>query len=88
MPRGRPPNINRTAARDAGDKTYIDSGNPCWCGEDVKYTSNAQCVRCTIAKGKARYAAMTLDQLAELKAKDRARYEARLAANNAPTRRS
>lgn len=84
MPRGRPPNLPRRQALDAGFKTYDDSANPCFCGCTARYTVNAQCVDCVIAKAKARYAAMTPDQRAELAAKDHARYLARLRANRAP----
>lgn len=84
MPRGRKPNLPRSAARDAGDKTYSDESNPCFCGGVIRYTVNAQCVECAIAKGKTRYASLDPDALAALKAKDHARYEARLRRDRAP----
>lgn len=78
MPRGRPPNVPRNEARAAGLRTYTDPEG-CWCGGTARYTSNAQCVDCSIAKGRARYAALDEAGLAELKAADHARYLARLA---------
>lgn len=87
MPRGRPANLPRGAARVAGDKTYIDESNPCFCGGVTRYVSNAQCVDCAIAKGKTRYASLDGDALAALKAKDHARYEARLRRDRAPKKR-
>lgn len=84
----RPPNPSRSAARAAGEKTYSDEQNPCFCGGVVRYTSNAQCVACAIAKGKDRYAGLDPDALAALKVKDRERYEARLAARREPRRRN
>lgn len=78
MPRGRPQNIPRQQARDAGLKTYDDPANPCWCGCSTRYVVNAQCVECMIAKGKARYAAMSEADRAALRAKDHERYVARL----------
>lgn len=84
MPRGRPVNLPRGAALRAGDKTYIDESNPCFCGGVVRYVSNAQCIDCAIAKGRTRYAALDPDALAALKAKDHARYEARLRRDRAP----
>lgn len=84
MPRGKQPNINRDQARDLGEKTYVDSSRPCWCGCNTRYVVNAQCVDCMIAKGKARYAKMGEAALADLKARDHARYIARLAAGKPP----
>lgn len=73
MTRGRKPNYPRNEARIAGLKVYHDP-NPCWCGCDLKYTVNAQCVECLIAKGKSIYAALDGDALDERKANDRRRY--------------
>lgn len=84
MPRGRPTNLPRSAARDAGQKTYLDSANPCWCGCDTRYVANAQCVDCLIAKGKARYAALGDKALATLKRRDHARYLQRCAEKRGP----
>lgn len=75
----RTPNVLRQDARAAGLKIYSDPQSPCWCGCESRYVANAQCVDCLIAKGKARYAAMTEDQLAAMKARDRERYLARIA---------
>lgn len=82
----RPPNASRNLARDVGDKTYSDEANPCFCGACIRYTSNAQCVACAIDKGKTRYAGLDDAALAELKARDHARYETRLRRNRAPRR--
>ena len=85
----RPPNPSRASARAEGSKTYSDELNPCMCcGGDVRYTSNAQCVACAIAKGRDRYAGLDDEALAALKAKDADRYAARLAANRQPRRRN
>lgn len=73
MTRGRKPNLPRNEARDAGLKTYVDP-NPCWCGCDVRYTVNATCVECMIAKGRAAYAALDGDALAARKQLDHHRY--------------
>lgn len=71
---GRRPNLPRSEARERGDKTYSDPGNPCLCGEDVRYVSNAQCVACMIDKGRARYASLTDEQKAAHAERDRRRY--------------
>lgn len=83
MPRGRPPNVPRMTARAAGLKTYIDP-TPCFCGSDEKYVSNARCVACSIYAARNRYANLDADALAELKAKDKARYTQRLLAGKEP----
>lgn len=83
MPRGRAPNIPRAEARTAGLKTYAD-GRLCLCGCASKYTSNAQCVECTILKGRERYAALGERALAALKAKDRERYLRRIEEGRQP----
>ncbi len=72
--RGRQPNLLRVAARDAGEKKYRDAANPCWCGSDIRYTVNAQCVDCSIAIGRTRYASLSPEQLAKWKADDRTRH--------------
>lgn len=77
--RGRPTNLIRNAALAAGEATYRDEANPCWCGCMIRYSKNAQCQDCLIAKGKARYAALQGDALLKRKADDHARYLARLA---------
>lgn len=74
---GRAHNIPRAEARLAGLRTYVD-GKPCFCGCESKYTSNAQCVDCQIQKGRARYAALSENELAAHKARDKARYARRL----------
>lgn len=79
MSRGRQSNVPRNEARAAGLKTYDDPARGCWCGCDTRYVSNAQCIDCAIAKGRARYAALDLDGLAAVKAKDHERYLKRLA---------
>lgn len=84
---GRPSNLPRNAARDAGEKTYTDAANPCFCGGEIKYVSNATCVECAIAKGKARYAALDTKHRAALRSKDHLRYEARVAQAKEPKRR-
>lgn len=76
--RGRPPNLRRNEARDAGLRTYDDSDHPCWCGSETKYTKNAACVACLIEKGKARYAGLEGLALEKRKREDHARYVARV----------
>lgn len=81
--RGRHPNPFREAARAAGDKTYA-TFDPCTrCFTDERYTSNAACVACSVARGIGRYAAMTEEDRAALAAKDQARYQARKVAEAA-----
>jgi len=53
MTRGRPPNVARAAAREAGTETYI--GPECICGCTARYTSSGACIDCSIARGKLRY---------------------------------
>lgn len=84
MPRGRAPNIPRAEARTAGLKTYADGRLCLLCGCPAKYTSNAQCVDCTIQKGRERYAALEPRALAALKAKDRERYLRRIEEGRQP----
>lgn len=72
MSRGRPPNLPRNEAREAGLKRF--DGEPCWCGCVTRYVSNAQCVECSIAAGKNRYAGLDPEGLAVAKARDHARY--------------
>lgn len=84
---GRPPNPSRNLARDAGETTYNAEASPCFCGGVVRYTSNAQCVDCAIAKGKERYAALDPGERETLRVKDHARYERRLRRNRAPSHR-
>lgn len=79
MPRGRPKNALRHAAREAGEKKYRDPADPCWCGSDSRYTVNGQCVDCSIASGRLRYAGLSPEQLAKWKADDRTRHLARWA---------
>lgn len=77
--RGRPPNLLRAAAREAGEKYYADQ-NPCdFCGTNKRYVSNAGCVACAISRGNARYAALDSDAKATVKAKDHSRYLKRMA---------
>jgi len=76
--RGRPANADRAAARQRGDKRYLDP-SPCEvCGDQEKYVANGACVSCAIAAGKLRYASFTLRQKVEQKDRDRARYLKRL----------
>ena len=77
--RGRPPNLLRSAAKEAGEKFYADQF-PCdFCGTNKRYVSNAGCVACAIERGNARYAALDNDAKAVLKAKDHDRYVKRMA---------
>jgi hypothetical protein len=74
MPRGRPTNLFREAARQRGEKFY-SSFDPCLkCGTDNRYVSNSGCVQCAINRGIARYAAQ--DETARVAQRDRdhARY--------------
>lgn len=85
MPRGRPPNAPRNEAREAGLKRF--DGEPCWCGCVTRYVSNAQCVECSIAAGKGRYAGLDPERLAAMKARDHARYLERVERGTGPGRR-
>lgn len=75
--RGRPTNLLRQAALLAGEAIYLDATNPCWCGCETRYSKNAQCTDCLIAKGKARYAALQGEALAARKVKDHEKYLAK-----------
>lgn len=77
MARGRAPNVPRNEAREAGVKIYADP-RLCFCGSDRRYTSNAQCVDCAIAAGRAKYAALDDDERAAQRARDHERYLKRL----------
>lgn len=85
MPRGRPPNLPRNEARAAGLKRF--EGIECICGCTSRYVSNAQCVDCSIAAGRDRYAALDEDRLAATKARDHARYLRRAERGDGPGRR-
>lgn len=77
MSHGRPANIPRNEARAAGLKFYDDPDACLICGTNQRYTSNASCVECLIANGKAKWAA--LDEGAKLaqRERDQARYQRR-----------
>ena len=77
--RGRPPNLLRSAARQAGEKFYADQFACDFCGTNKRYVSNAGCVECAIRRGNARYAALDNDAKAVLKARDHDRYVKRMA---------
>jgi len=77
--RGRPINLLRAAARQAGEKFYADQF-PCdFCGTNKRYVSNAGCAACAIARGNARYAGLDTGQKAVVKARDHDRYVKRMA---------
>lgn len=78
MARGRPINQLRNAALALGQRTYSDPERVCICGCEDRYSINAQCVACTIDRAKNRYVGLDAAALTELKAKDKARYHARL----------
>jgi len=84
MPRGRRPNQHRVAARLAGEKFYDDPAECDFDGTHKRYVSNAACVACAIARGKARYASLDEDAIAVLKARDHDRYVQRLGKEEAP----
>ena len=64
--RGRPPNLLRSAARQAGEKFYADQFACDFCGTNKRYVSNAGCVECAIARGNARYHALDEKAKAEV----------------------
>lgn len=71
---GRHADPIRAAARAARERFYCDPV-PCpMCGTTARYTANGTCVECAKAKGSARYAQFTEEQLAEQKQRDRERY--------------
>jgi len=74
MPRGRPPNPFRAAAREAGSKFY-KGRDPCpVCDTNLRYTKNTACVACTIEHSRAYYAGLDDEQKAAHKAADHDRY--------------
>lgn len=78
MPRGRPPNPFRAAARAAGERTYADEF-PCEvCGTNKRYVSNMGCVACVIDRGQHRYAGLDEEQKAAQKLRDHNRHAANL----------
>ncbi len=78
MPRGRPPNPRRAAARAAGERTYADEF-PCEvCGTNKRYVSNMACVSCAVSNGQARYAGLDEEQKAAQKQHDKDRHAANL----------
>ena len=77
--RGRPLNLLRATAKQAGERYYADQ-NPCdFCGTNKRYVSNAGCVACAITRGNARYAALDEAGKAVIKARDHDRYVKRMA---------
>jgi len=77
--RGRPPNLLRSAARQAGEKFYADQFACDFCGTNKRYVSNAGCVECAIARGNVRYHALDEKAKAEVKKRDHDRYVKRMA---------
>jgi hypothetical protein len=77
-PRGKPINPLRAAALANNERFYADD-HDCFCGTNKRYTKNGSCVACSIARGKAKYAALTDDQKAEHARRDHERYQKRLA---------
>ena len=77
--RGRPPNLLRAAARQAGERFYADQ-DPCdFCGTNLHYVSNAGCVACAIARGSTRYALLDDVGKTAQAARDHERYLKRIA---------
>lgn len=81
-PRGIPINPFRAAALAARERFYADD-HDCFCGTNVRYTKNGSCVACSIARGKAKYAALTPEQKEEHARRDHDRYLKRLAEGKA-----
>ena len=77
--RGRPPNLLRLAAKEAGEKFYASQDFCSFCGTNKRYVSNAGCVECAIARGNARYHALDEKAKAEVKKRDHDRYVKRMA---------
>jgi hypothetical protein len=77
--RGRPFNLLRAAARQAGEKFYAaqHSCDECWTNK--RYVINGNCVQCAINRGGARYASLDEEGKAVLKQKDHDRYVKRMA---------
>lgn len=72
--RGRPINLLRAAAREAGERFYAEQNECSFCATNRRYVSNANCVRCAIDRGNARYAALDTDAKAVVKARDHDRW--------------
>jgi len=78
MPRGRPPNPRRAAARAAGERTYADEF-PCEvCGTNKRYVSNMACISCAVSRGQDRYRGLDEEQKAAQKLRDHNRHAANL----------
>ncbi len=74
MARGRPPNLLRSAAKQAGEKYYLDQ-SPCdFCGTSKRYVCNGACVACVINRSSARYAGLDEAAKADLRKRDAERY--------------
>ncbi len=74
MSNGRPLNAARADARAAGERFYCDAVECDFCATNKRYVSNAACAACSIARGNARYAALSPEKLAAAKQRDRDRY--------------
>jgi hypothetical protein len=75
-PHGRPRNMLRQAARDAGEKTFL-AATPCSCGGQTRYVSNGACTECVISKAKERYHGLDDAARARQKVEDHRRYAER-----------
>lgn len=74
MPRGRPVNPLRAAAREAGEKTYVER-DPCLiCGTNLRYTVSTGCVKCVTDRSKTRYAGLDEAAKAAHKLRDQERH--------------
>lgn len=78
VPRGRPINPTRAAAKAAGARFYADDLPCAICGTLEKYVSNSGCRRCAINRGTARYAALDKAARAAIKVRDHERYVKRM----------
>lgn len=71
---GRPSSPLRTAAREAGAKTYVGY-SPCMiCGTNLWYTVSTGCVECVKSRAKEHYAGLDAEQKAAQRLHDQDRH--------------
>ncbi len=73
---GRPRNLEREAARLAGERVFDKVDGCPVCGTAAHYVVNGQCVYCTIERAKSRYARLDEAALADHKRRDSVRHKA------------
>lgn len=76
MSRGRPANVPRAEARDAGLRFYT-APEPCFCGDDQRYVTNARCVTCAIHAAQVRNSGLDPKAREARRVRDAIRYRRR-----------